>query len=261
MEWITSKENEKIKALIKLQTSRKMRRESGLFVTEGVRLAQEALRCNLVVKQVFATEDVSVRHPALWESLRDKSEFSALIAPTLEGKISDVQTPQGIYCVCQMPVLDGTSLLSAGTKFLALDALQDPGNVGTIIRTADAFGADGLILGEGCADLYSPKVLRSAMGSVFRQRIWEVSNLADTLCTLSQSGFAIYGAALNDTALRLDQVKFPPKTVAVIGNEGNGISKAVLDACQHQLYIPMDGEAESLNAGVAASVILWEMRR
>lgn len=148
-----------------------------------------------------------------------------------------------------------------GEKFLALDHLQDPGNLGTIIRTADAFGADGILLSEGCADCYSPKVLRSTMGSVFRLPIWTVPDLAQTLKELHQAGFSTFGAALDETAICLGNFSFPQKSVAVVGNEGNGISRPVLDACQQTLYIPMKGETESLNAGVAASLILWEMCR
>ena len=184
-----------------------------------------------------------------------------MVSDGLETKISSVQTPQGIYCVCGMPKRALQQIAGSGEKFLALDHLQDPGNLGTIIRTADAFGADGIILSEGCPDCYSPKVLRSAMGSVFRLPIWTVRNLAQTLEAMRQEGFTCFGAALDGTAIRLGEFSFPKRSVAVVGNEGNGISRPVLEVCQKTLYIPMKGEAESLNAGVASSLILWEMCR
>ncbi|MDD3192346.1 MAG: RNA methyltransferase [Oscillospiraceae bacterium] len=260
MERISSRDNDKIKQLIRLQNSRKARQDAAAFVAEGVRLAKEALRCNLVVRQAFATEDGAARYADIWDALCQTSSSAYLISDKLETKISEVQSPQGIYCVCDMPDPDGC-FLAAGKKILALDQLQDPGNLGTIIRTADAFGADGLILGEGCADRYSPKVLRSAMGSVFRLPAWTVPDLAAALEKMKRAGFACFGAALDGTALRLGEVSFPERAVTVIGNEGNGISQAVLATCGRTLYIPMRGEAESLNAGVAASLILWEMCR
>lgn len=261
MERITSKDNEKIKWLIKLQNSRKARQESESFVAEGMRLAQEVLRCGLRLQQVFASESGAVRYASIWNALCQKTRAAYLVSDGLETKISSVQTPQGIYCVCGMPKRALQQIAGSGEKFLALDHLQDPGNLGTIIRTADAFGADGIILSEGCPDCYSPKVLRSAMGSVFRLPIWTVRNLAQALEAMRQEGFTCFGAALDGTAIRLGEFSFPKRSVAVVGNEGNGISRPVLEVCQKTLYIPMKGEAESLNAGVASSLILWEMCR
>lgn len=261
MERITSKDNEKIKWLIKLRENRKSREESASFLTEGTRMAQEVLRCGLSLQQVFASEDGAARHVPLWDALCRKAQAAYLVSGSLEAKISSVKAPQGIYCVCKMPQRPPRQIAGSGDKFLALDHLQDPGNLGTIIRTADAFGADGILLSEGCADCYSPKVLRSTMGSVFRLPVWTVPDLAQTLEDLKKEGFASFGAALDDTAVRLGEFRFPQKTVTVVGNEGNGISQSVLNACEKTLYIPMKGEAESLNAGVAASLILWEMCR
>ena len=187
-----------------------------------------------------------------WEMMQD-SVFKAA---------SDTQTPQGVLCIVRRQNWELEDLLRKETPLLLLlENLQDPGNLGTIIRTADAFGADGILLSEGCADCYSPKVLRSTMGSVFRLPIWTVPDLAQTLKELHQAGFSTFGAALDETAICLGNFSFPQKSVAVVGNEGNGISRPVLDACRQTLYIPMKGETESLNAGVAASLILWEMCR
>lgn len=260
MERIVSRDNERIKLLAKLQKSRRAREESGTFAAEGVRLAQEVLEGGLVVRQAFATEEAAGRYAAVWEALCQRAQAAFLISGELEEKISDVRSPQGIYCVCEIPRPAPRDMASAG-KLLALDRLQDPGNLGTILRTADAFGAGGVILGGQCADCFSPKVLRSTMGSLFRLPVWETEDLARTLLSLRQQGFVCFGAALDSTARRLGEVVFPQKAAAVIGNEGNGISPQVLAACQQTLYIPMKGKAESLNAGVAASLILWEMCR
>ncbi len=260
MERIVSKDNERIKLLAKLQKSRRTREESGTFVAEGVRLAREVLAGGLAVRQAFATEAAAGRYAAVWEALCQKAQEAFWLAESLEEKISDVRSPQGIYCICDIPRPAPQDMVCAG-KLLALDRLQDPGNLGTILRTADAFGAGGVILGGQCADCFSPKVVRSTMGSVFRLPVWQVEDLARTLLDLRREGFVCFGAALDETARRLGEVVFPARTVAVIGNEGNGISPQVLAACQQTLYIPMKGKAESLNAGVAASLILWEMCR
>ncbi len=261
MERITSKDNEKVKLLARLQNSRRAREELGLFAVEGVRLAQEVLGGNLAVQQAFATDSAAKRYAAIWDTLCQRAKAAFLIAESLEEKISAVRSPQGIYCICGMPRRMQQDIPRSGGKFLALDRLQDPGNLGTIIRTADAFGASGIILGGECADCFSPKVVRSTMGGVFRLPVWKTPDLAGTLAMLSREGFACFGAALDETAIQLGQAIFPERTVAVVGNEGNGISPEVLAACQQTLYIPMKGKAESLNAGVAASLILWEMCR
>ncbi len=261
MERIVSKDNERIKLLAKLQKSRRVREESGTFAVEGIRLAQEVLDSGLTVRQAFATEDAAKRCAAVWKELCRKTQEAFLISESLEEKVSAVRSPQGIYCICEIPRRSQRDMTLSDGKLLALDRLQDPGNLGTIIRTADAFGAGGVILGGECADCYSPKVVRSTMGGVFRLPVWETADLPQTLFALRQEGFACFGAALDETARRLGEVPFPQRTVVVVGNEGNGISPQVLAACQQTLYIPMRGEAESLNAGVAASLILWEMCR
>lgn len=261
MERIVSKDNEKIKLLAKLQGNRRTREELGLFAVEGIRLAQEILACGLEVQQAFTTENAAKRYAGVWNALCRKARAAFLISESLEEKISAVRSPQGIYCICKIPERAQQDIALSGEKLLALDRVQDPGNLGTIIRTADAFGASGLILGGECADCFSPKVVRSTMGSVFRLPVWNTSDLAETLSVLKQKGFTCFGAALDQTAEKLDEIAFPKRAVAVVGNEGNGISPQVLAACQRTLYIPMKGKAESLNAGVAASLILWEMCR
>lgn len=160
---------------------------------------------------------VPARYASVWNALCQKASAAYLISDGLEAKISSVQTPQGIYCVCGMPRHTFGQIAGFGEKFLALDHLQDPGNLGTIIRTADAFGADGILLSEGCADCYSPKVLRSTMGSVFRLPIWTVPDLAQTLKELHQAVFLL--SALHWMKRRFVWGIFPPAKIGGCGRE------------------------------------------
>lgn len=141
------------------------------------------------------------------------------------------------------------------------ESLRDPGNVGTVIRTAYAFGIDLLILSGDCADLYNAKTLRGSMGTLFSQRILRTDDLADTITLLQSKGRRVYAAALDENALQLGSFAFDKRDCAVIGNEGHGLSPRVLQVCSEKVYIPMAGDAESLNASVAASVLMWEMCR
>ena len=140
-------------------------------------------------------------------------------------------------------------------------SLQDPGNVGTIIRTAEAMGLDGVIMTSDCPDIYSPKVLRSTMGSAFRLPIYVCTDPIETLDLLHNKGFSSYAAILDENSLTLGDFKFPDKSVALIGNEANGLKDVVVEMCQNSLMIPMRGNAESLNAASAANIIMWEMSK
>ena len=142
---------------------------------------------------------------------------------------------------------------------IVLESVQDPGNVGTVIRTANAFGVDAVILTGVCADLYNPKTVRATMGAIFRQRVLELP-LAELRAALDENGLPLYGAALSETARDFREIPLDKAAVAV-GSEGNGLSTELLAICDGQLIIPMRPDSESLNAGVAASVIMWEMSR
>lgn len=254
---ITSKDNEKIKRFCKLQTSRKERAKHRLFAIEGVRLAQEALRCGVSVCEVFCTDWAAKKYPDICESLQEHAHFFSLIAPELEKKLTDLVAPQGIYCVCEMPAAKQKTFEPTG-QVLILDQLQDPGNLGSILRSADAFGVRDVLVQKQTADVYSPKVLRSAMGSVFRVRVFESDDLVRNILELKEKAYQVFGAALDETAKKLGDVSFHLKSAVVIGNEGGGISPAVLQNTT-KLYIPMKGETESLNAAAAAAILLWEM--
>lgn len=261
MERITSRDNKTVKLAAYLGKSRQARREHGLFLAEGSKLCGEAAACGVDIVCLLMTEQWARRFPEQASLLEGRAGKTALLAEKLARCISDQTAPQGVFSLCRIPQGAGEIGFFTGGRYLALDALQDPGNLGTVIRTADAFGISGLILGPGCADRYSPKVLRATMGSAFRLRVLETADLAGLLGRIQAQGAGVFGAALDRTAQRLSGTAFPENCVVVVGNEGNGISAEVLSRCDRKIFIDMPGAAESLNAGVAASILLWEMSR
>ena len=252
MERITSRQNPLVAHVRKLNSSRSARRESREFVGEGPKLLAEAVKNGTELTAVIGT---GVEQFNLPESVRQVE-----VPRDLLHSMCDTKTPQGVLFLCRMTdtaVPENGTL--PGNRYLVLDGLQDPGNVGTIWRTADALGADGLILVHGCADPFSPKTVRATMGACFRLPVYEVE--AEDLPGLLERS----GLPLNATALREDTVDVRDadltKAAVVIGSEGRGISDQLLDMSTKTLKIPLRERCESLNAAVAATVVLWEMAR
>lgn len=256
---ITSKENKYIKNCVKLVNSKKYRRQTGLFVAEGLRLCQGALKSGKKAVQVFATAEAGQKEQV--QEIMAQGEEVFLISNSIAEKISDTQTPQGVFCVFKM--LDNHSLLDTikGNRFVLLSSLQDPGNIGTIIRTSEAFAIDAIIMSADCPDIYAPKVLRATMGGVFRIPIITVESMAQTIMQLQENKVAVYAAALSPKSVPITQVPFQGKTAVVIGNEGNGLAPEIINCCTNSVVIPMAGNAESLNAATAASIAIWEMSK
>ena len=253
METVSSRKNANIRALRLLLREKRERDGRGLFAAEGDHLCKELLFADFKVTFAAYTEKAAEKYPETTALLREKADASAVITEELSEYISDTKSPQGLYAAAQKRErpLPGNS-----RRIVVLDGIQDPGNVGTIIRTAEAFGTDGAVLTGNCADIWSPKTLRASMGSVLRLPCvyCRSEDLQHTL-----PGFTLYAAMLDKTAKRLGEVKFPEKTAAVIGAEGAGISPETARQCAEKIYIPID-KAESLNAAVAAAVIMWELR-
>ena len=255
MERITSKSNRLIKDTKRLITSSKERREKRLFVLEGARLCFDVLNCVYALESVFVTEGALNKYNDEINLLCDRAENTYLITDEVAERLSDTESTQGIFAVCKMPEAD--SLLT-GEKLIALDNVQDPANVGAIVRTAEALGIDGIIT-YNCCDLYNPKVLRASMGGVLRVKAYDVESLEDLLKNLN--GYRIYSTVPDSTALDITKTDFSSKTVCVIGNEANGVEENIKRLSDALVTIPMRGRAESLNAGAAAAIVMWEMLR
>ena len=254
---ITSKENAKLKAAAKLVHSKKERVATGSFLAEGCRLCSDALNSGRRPLRVFITEQLLEREDC--QRLLAESPENYLITEQLAHKLSDTQTPQGVFCV--FPVLDNCAQLDTIKKnrIVILSSLQDPGNIGTIIRTAEAFGVDMILMSADCPDLYAPKTLRATMGGVFRLPVVVVEDLRGQILSLRDQGVQVYAAALHRDSVPITELNFQQPSAVVIGNEGNGLTEEIIAACTKPMVIPMAGRAESLNAAVAATVAIWEM--
>ncbi len=251
---ISSRENPLIKDAATLVLSKKARRETGLFVVEGARLCSEAFKSGAEVLRLFVTEEAEKKYPEYLSGLFSEAKEVYNITSSVAEKISDTKTPQGVFAVCRFsekPV----SLDEKGV-FVLLSNLQDPGNIGTILRTCEAMDVRGVFL-CGCADCFSPKVLRGTMGCIFRLPIKVFSETAEALSLLKEHGIATYASALAENALLLPDVKFSEKSCVLIGNEGNGLEHGVIEQCEHVVMIPMPGKAESLNAASAAAIMIY----
>lgn len=249
MERITSRQNPLVARLRKLGSDKKTRRLEGAFLCEGRKLVEEALRWGAEVETLVTAEGTAPP-----DGLPAGARLVEVPADLLKA-VSTVDTPQGMLAVCRTPGLTPPERLAPG-RYLVLDGVQDPGNVGTVWRTADAFGADGVFLLPGCAEPFSPKTVRATMGACFRLPLWE-TGLEELTGLLAAAGLPPYATALREDTADLRSADLS-RAAVVIGSEGRGVSQAVLDACALTLKIPMRDRCESLNAAVAASVVLWE---
>lgn len=259
MTHIESRQNGTLRHLARLARDKKYRRAAGEMACEGEKLLEEALASGVRVKTVLLRGDV--RPDGLLESLlcRAEDQGAALFSaePHLFALASDVETPQKVIFSCEPPVLEG-GLPPVHTAML-LDGVQDPGNLGTVIRSAEAFGLDALILCEGCADPTAPKVLRATMGAVFRQPMYKLP-LDMAAASLRAQGLPLYAAALHTDSVPVTGLSLA-RCAVVVGSEGHGVRPETLGLCDKSVIIPMEGRAESLNAGVAASLLIWEMQK
>ncbi len=258
---ITSKTNQQIKNVRKLIDSGKARKEQGLFVVEGIKMVSEIPSSFL--EQIFISESFSKN--IISKDFINKCKSLEIVSDEVFKSISDTVTPQGVLALVSILALRRAKDLTYKTSsehekqtILILDGIQDPGNLGTMIRTAEAAGLRAVILSKTCADLYNPKTIRSTMGSVFRVPVY-VADLLEKIDELKGEGFSIFGASL-DGAVNFDETKYSKKNAIVIGNEANGISKEVLEKADTKIKIPMEGKVESLNAAISAAVLMYHLK-
>lgn len=258
MNIISSKDNALIKNIVKLNKSAKFRKSQQLFVAEGLRLCEDAMLSGVEIVNLIITDYALKKYPEKVQKLISYSQTASIVSPSLFSMLSDTKSPQGVLCVIK--TLDKVSLfdtIKCNGKFLALDNVQDPTNLGTILRTAEAVGIDGIVLSDDCCDIYSPKVVRGSMGAVFRIPYIIVNNISSFL--MENNTLKSFASVIDNDAIKVTDVCFDLPCITVIGNEGNGIRKETISACDYKITIPMYGRAESLNAAVAASILMWEM--
>lgn len=259
---ITSRDNPLVKEYARLTADASFRRESGLFAIEGARLCADAAASGTEIRTVLYTARAAALYSAYLEPLFSVCSDCREIADPLAGRLSETQAPQGIFCICRR--LDNRlplGKIKRNGRYLLLEDVQDPGNLGTIVRTAEAFGIDGLFLTSGCCDLYNPKVLRGSMGGVFRLACARTEDLPGLLACLRESGLSLFACVADASALPVQQTGLGEGCVCLIGNEGAGLRPETAALCDKRITIPMQGRAESLNASIAAAIVLWEMAR
>lgn len=251
------------KDITHLIKSKKARDEQGLFVAEGLKLFLEAPRDRIV--QVLMTRDFAAGHPELGEMVPEGAALLGDIEAARFASLSDTKTPQGILTVLRKmdfpdPLRAAEDLQGAPPLYCLLEALQDPGNAGTILRSAEAAGVSAVFLTEGSVDMYSPKVVRSTMGAIFRVPHVVVPSGTELAEQLKRRGVKVYAAHLRGSRDYAD-CDYTCPSAFVIGNESRGITDALANACSGLIRIPMQGRVESLNAAMAAGILFFEAAR
>ena len=251
---ITTTQNKQIKQIIKLKKSARERRKQELFLVEGIRMFTEIPEEYLY--KVYASEDFYNEHRVIFEHMDVE-----LVSPQVMKEISDTMTPQGVLALVKMMKYSLEDLLEQEKPlFLVLENLQDPGNLGTILRTAEGAGVTGILMDRECVDIYNPKTIRSTMGSVYRMPFVYVEDLGKGIQDLKDKGITTYAAHLEGKH-SYDEEDLTNPCAFLIGNEGNGLRREIADMADCYIKIPMLGQVESLNAAIASSVLMFEAAR
>lgn len=259
---LASRENPRIKEVRRLLTDARFRRETGRFAAEGARLCADAAASGIVPELVLVTEKAQAKYASLLAPLLSTGAPVWTVTEELSRFLGDTATPQGVFAVCRRPRWpQAETELALSGRYLALEDVQDPANMGAVIRTAEALNAAGLLLSAGCCDVYSPKVLRASMGGAFRLPLYETASLTEAVPALRHRGFTCYAAVVDAAAAPLTELTFADGAVCLVGNEGAGLKPETAAACDVRMTIPMRGRAESLNAAMAAGILLWEMMK
>ncbi len=261
---ITSTANAKVKRLLNLKRKRKAREEEGVFLVEGLRMAEEAAGQD--IQELYVSDSFYLKEPALTSQIAEAGGVQPeVLSDSVFAHVSDTQTPQGILLVLSQKTYGLDDLLRPAVKgeaplLLILENLQDPGNLGTLFRTVEAAGATGIVLSRDCVDLYNPKVIRSTMGAVYRMPFCYAEELPQAMEEIRKDGIRIFAADLTGTDV-YDSEDYRGPSAFLVGNEGNGLTQEALSAADARIRIPMQGQVESLNASVAGALLLFEAAR
>lgn len=256
---ITSKDNEFVKHVKKLK-EKKYREEYGEFIVEGIKMLQEAILENAKIKQIVVCEDCKNSGGIPQELLYEIAKYDCVyVNEKVFTQMTDVSNPQGILAIIDKSGNKEAQIDYKADLILVLDNIQDPGNMGTILRTADSIDLKQILVSKGSSDVYNPKVVRSTMGAIFRVKVIECEDLVKTVKELKKHKINVYATDLK-TDKSIYDVDYK-KSAIVIGNEANGVSNEILEESSQRIKIPMLGKTESLNAAVATSIILYEAVR
>ncbi len=253
---ITSKDNQNIKLVYTLQNSAKARNENGVFVLEGLRICKDAFENNIKFQKLFITNQALEKHSEIIKKFSLNSNECYILSEQLFKKISDTSSPQGIIAVAKVPIFN--EKISESGRYIALENISDPANLGAISRTAEALGVTGIILSKDSCDPYSPKSLRTSMGTLLRMKIHILTDFAKEL---QETNLKKYACVVDREAKSITEISFCDGVAVIIGNEANGITDETKNIADQCITIRMIGNAESLNAAVAASISMWEMMK
>ena len=258
MQVITSKDNEIVKNIRKLK-EKKYRDLNNEYIIEGIKLIKEAITENVKIKKVIICEECLKEGNIDQKLLYEIAKYDCIyVNKSVFSLMTDVQNPQGILAVIQKESSE-ENIDYKEDIIIILDGIQDPGNLGTILRTVDSVGLKQIIVSKTTADIYNPKVVRSTMGAIFRVKVIETDDLINTIKTIKKHKFEIIATSL-ETSKTIYEINYKKKAI-IIGNEANGVSKELLEMADEKIKIPMLGKTESLNASVATGIILYEYVR
>lgn len=250
---ITTNQNKQIKQIVKLKKSARERRKQGLFLVEGIRMFEEIPKERLC--KAYASEEFYREHREIFSHMECE-----LVSESVMKEISDTMTPQGVLALVHMKESSMEELMKKERPlFLILENIQDPGNLGTILRTGEGAGVDGVIMSRETVDIYNPKVIRSTMGSIFRVPFVYTDCLMEVLQFMEKNQIITYAAHLGGT--NYTRESYQKGTAFLIGNEGNGLTEELTAAARKKIRIPMCGKVESLNAAMASGLLMYEVRR
>lgn len=256
---ISNISNQQVKEIIKLQKQPKHRRASSLFIAEGFKMLKEAAEKGCLVK-TYISEFVLGKKPESLEWICKQFPYE-IVSDQVFRHLSDTVATQGILGIVKQPSYSITDILGDGRHmWLLLDDIRDPGNLGTIMRTAEGAGMSAVIMDKGTVDLFNPKTVRSTMGAIFRMPFIYVDDITEVIKQIKDNGYSVYGTAM-EGSIAYDMADYTKGAGIVIGNEANGIQAEVLECITESIHIPMDGKLESLNAAVAAAVVMYEAAR
>ncbi len=253
---ITSKDNPLIKLVSSLQTSAKQRKDKGIFVLEGLRICKDAMENSIKFDKLIVTKTALKKYTADIENFSKIAQASYIISESLFDKISDTDSPQGVIALAKTP--DNSNEINSKGRYIVLENISDPSNLGAIARTAEALGVSGIILTSGSCNPYSPKSLRSSMGTLLRMPLYITDDINKLIKDNNLRSFA---CVVDPSAEKINNIAFKDGDVILIGNEANGLLDATKHCADKQITIHMKGKAESLNAAVAASISMWEMMK
>ncbi len=257
---ITSVANAKVKQVVAWQTKAKERKKDNIFLAEGMKMFEEAPENS--IKETYIIEEVLQNLDKQSEVYKKLERVGyETVSKEVFGKMSDTQTPQGILTVLERPNYKLEELLKVPQPlFVVLEDLQDPGNLGTIVRTGEGAGVTAVLMTRNTVDIYNPKTIRATMGSVYRVPFVYIEDMQDTIKSLHNAGVKTYAAHLKGENY-YNSFSFKEGTAFLIGNEGNGLKQSTADAADFYLKIPMEGRVESLNAAIATSLLMYEAHR